>query len=201
MIHPIVVILMLFTLVFLFRTIDIPLATYYKSFYFFKSQGLHFFTHLGLGMIYMIGFLISYLFFQYVKPNPKWAGRFLFLWLCAVIPSLICLILKVSLGRARPDLFFGEGLYGFYGLSTHSIFWSFPSGHTTTIMGVCFGLWALFPKYWWAFLTLGLTVALSRVLLIQHFLSDVVAASYLACVEIGVFVCLCKKYNFFKFLP
>ena len=143
-------------------------------------------TDLGLGAVYLIPLFLLALFFRYVSPQRLWERRAWFLWGSVLVPSLICLVLKILLGRARPELLFSEHLYGFYGFHRHASFWSFPSGHTTAVMGFVFGVSALFPRYAYAVLIYGLLVALSRVLLTQHFVSDVMIASGLALVEVGL---------------
>ena len=136
------------------------------------------------------------LFFRYIKHNKNAELRTWFLILCVFLTSMICLVLKMVLGRARPELLFSDHLYGFYGFATHRYFWSLPSGHTSTIMGLVFGLIILFPRFIIAFLIVGMIVVASRVLLTQHFLSDVLTAMYLALLEIGLLVrfLLHKKY-------
>ncbi|AHE67659.1 phosphatase PAP2 family protein [Legionella oakridgensis] len=158
-------------------------------------------TNIGLGGIYFISLFILALVFRYVYRQPHWEAQAWFLWLCVVIPSVICLLIKAALGRARPELLFYDGLYGFYGLKTHASFWSFPSGHSTTIMALVYGLSILFPRYGYAFIASGLTVAISRILLTNHYLSDVLAASYLALVEVGLLLCWLRHRNVLIHLP
>ncbi len=170
-----------------FLYFDQPIAYYFHS----LSLGtnypfLNWVTKLGIGGVYFSSLLLLALFFRYVKHNQQWEERAWFLWLCALIPSLICLVLKILFGRARPDLLFNDQLYGFYGLQKHAQFWSFPSGHTTIIMGLVFGLCALFPRHFVAFILTGLIIASTRILLTQHYLTDVLIASYLALVEVGL---------------
>lgn len=145
-------------------------------------------TNAGISSVYFISLFTMALFFKFMLPNRKWEARFWFLWLCVVLPNCICLVLKVLLSRARPELLFADGFYGFYGLQVHSEFWSFPSGHTTTIMGLVFGLSILFPRYAYLSLLAGLTIASSRILLTHHYLSDVLTAIYLTMIEIYLFV-------------
>jgi len=83
--------------------------------------------------------------------------------------------------------------FGFYGFKTSYDYWSFPSGHTTTIMSLAFGLSVLFPRYWVILVSSAVVVALSRVLLIQHYLSDVIVATYLALIEVTILVCFLRK--------
>lgn len=186
---------------------DQPIAYYFYSLDLkTKLPILTWITNAGVVGVYFVSLLLLALFFRYIQSNAQWEARAWFLWLCVALPNLICVILKVTFGRARPTLLFSDELYGFYGLQTQAQFWSFPSGHTTTIMGLVFGLSIIFPRYCYAFLVSGFLVALSRVLLTNHFLSDVLTASYLTLLEVGLLLLLlrCKgwlqpAYNARKF--
>ncbi len=155
-------------------------------------------TQLGEGLIYIVSFGLLALFFRYIRPNKQWEARAWFLWLCVLIPYFICGVLKVTLGRARPELLFNEQLYGFYGFHTHSPFWSMPSGHTTTITCLVLGLCILFSRYSIAFILAGVVVILTRILLTHHYLSDVLVSSYLAFLEVGLLVYLLKRKAWLK---
>ncbi|MBA2655581.1 MAG: phosphatase PAP2 family protein [Tatlockia sp.] len=156
---------------------------------------LSYLTRVGLGAIYFPAFLIFALFFRYVRKNRLWEVRFWFLMLCLIVPSIVSLILKISLGRARPNLFLqgSEQFYGFYGWQTQANFWSFPSGHTTTIIGVVLGLGILFPRYFVALMLLGASVAISRVLLTHHYLSDVLFSMYLTTMVVFCLLTILKR--------
>jgi membrane-associated phospholipid phosphatase len=167
--------------------IDRPLAYYFHGFDFRTTQPLlMWFTHLGISALYIGGLFLLALFFRYIRRDKLNEKRAWFLWLCVLIPSLVCIVLKVLLGRARPELLFTEQLYGFFGLQREELFWSFPSGHTTTIMGFVFGLSVLFPRYCYAFIAVGLMVVLSRIMLTYHYLSDVMAAAYLSLLQVTI---------------
>lgn len=146
------------------------------------------FTRLGNNYLYIPLFLIAALYFRWVKIKPLVEQRFWFLWLCVMLPTVTCFVLKVLCGRARPDMWLDARYYGFYGLQTKGTFWSFPSGHTTTVMGVILGLSIIFPRWFKTLITLGILVALSRILLTRHYLTDVLAAAWLAVIEIGLLV-------------
>ena len=167
--------------------IDTPIAYYFHS---LDSQSsLHLFNKimtLGEGKLYIVVFFILALFFRYIYHNKAWEVRTWFLWLCVFIPNIICLSLKVGLGRARPDLLFKDQLYGFYGFKTQVDYWSFPSGHTTTVMGLVFGMSVLFPRYTYGYMLFGLLIVMSRVMFTNHYLSDVMVASYLVLIEVGL---------------
>jgi membrane-associated phospholipid phosphatase len=91
------------------------------------------------------------------------------------IANLFTEILKKLLGRARPELFFSEGQYGFSFFSSSNLFSSFPSGHACTIGAICGALACLYPKHWVPFLALSFMLASTRIVLNVHFLSDVIA--------------------------
>jgi membrane-associated phospholipid phosphatase len=135
---------------------------------------------LGSNTNYITLFALLIVYFRYVKPWVVAEARTWFLAACVVLSTSVCLVLKVLLGRARPELLFQDHLYGFFGLKTHAVFWSFPSGHTTTVMSMVAGLSLIFPRGLYAWLTLGILVLGSRIALTKHFLSDVLAAWGLA---------------------
>ena len=155
-------------------------------------------THLGIGGVYFTLLLLFALYFRYINKKPYWESRVWFLWLCVVVPSIICFGLKVMFGRARPGLLFDENLYGFYGMQLHAPYWSFPSGHTTTVMGLMFGFAALFPKYCYGFILFGVVIVSSRIILTHHYLSDVLLASYLALIEVGLLNCWIRRKAWFN---
>lgn len=184
--RPWVMLLVILLISILITKIDLPLSEWIYQLHLQQSMPwLIPLTNLGLGIVYMGLLAVIALCFQFIFHQPRYARRTWFLWWSATIPSLVCVVLKISLGRARPDLWFSSHLYGFYGFHSSALYWSFPSGHTSTIMGLMFGLSVLFPRYCLLFIVAGLCIAFSRLLLTQHYLSDVLFATYLACVLIG----------------
>jgi membrane-associated phospholipid phosphatase len=181
-----------------FLFFDKPLAFYFYRLDPGANWPIEWITKMGWGGMYLSSLLILTLFFRYVYKKPLWEARFWFLCLCVAVPGLICFLLKVVLGRARPELLLIEEIYGFYGFKTHPPFWSFPSGHTTTIMGLVFGLSILFPRHSYVLMLIGLMVAISRLLLISHYLSDIMIASYLALIEVGIIYWWLKKRNSYE---
>ncbi len=170
-----------------YYTVDQPLAAWLAHQQFAQQWSwLWVLTALGSTKPYLVGLLLLALAARFIVPNKRWEQRFWFLWLCVLLPELICVGLKIGFGRARPELWFSQQLYGFYGLQLNPLFWSFPSGHTTTIMGFALGLSCVFPRYTVGFLVLAGLVVASRVMLLQHYLSDVLMATWLCCIEISV---------------
>jgi membrane-associated phospholipid phosphatase len=165
--------------------VDQPLAEWLYSLHLGQEwPWLWSLTGLGETKIYLLGLLALALVARFVFKHKRWEQRFWFLWLCVAIPELVCVVIKIIAGRARPELWFTQQLYGFYGPHLERLFWSFPSGHTTTIMGFALGLCALFPRYIGLYLLLACAVVTSRVLLLEHYLSDVLMATWLCYVEI-----------------
>ncbi|MBA2709788.1 MAG: phosphatase PAP2 family protein [Tatlockia sp.] len=193
---PLVIVLYMALVICSMFYFDIPVATYFynadlRSNFIF----LNYLTKIGLGGIYFPLFFGLALFFRFIRKDPVWEARFWFLFLCLAIPAIISLFLKINLGRARPALLLQDNahLYGFFGFKTRPLFWSFPSGHVTTIMSVVLGLGILLPRYFYALILLGLAVGLSRVLLTHHYLSDVLFTSYLLVIEIGLLLAVLKR--------
>ncbi len=147
----------------------------------------------GVGFAYIAVFFLLALFFRYIHRSKEYEARSWFLWLCVLIPNLICLVFKLLLGRARPELLFDSQLYGIYGMHFTRPFWSFPSGHTTTITGLVFGLCVVFPRHCYAFLFAGLLVISTRVILTQHYLSDVLTTAYLTLLEVGLVLIILRR--------
>lgn len=110
------------------------------------------------------------------RPREAVAGR---LGLFAVITGgLSVQVLKHLFCRPRP-LVEGAGRFfaDFPCLGKGSGLISFPSGHSVTVFALAYVLSRAYPKGSFAFYALATIVALSRVYLARHFLSDVVAGA------------------------
>jgi undecaprenyl-diphosphatase len=88
-------------------------------------------------------------------------------------------VLKIAFGRARPRLWLAGDDSGFQALRYGAKFASFPSGHTTTSVAGAAVLCALFPRGKGFFITVAILIALSRIILDAHYVSDVVAGAAL----------------------
>ncbi len=107
------------------------------------------------------------------RRNPRWATAALFFVAAIVGAGLVNTPLKFILGRSRPELFFADGIFGFYGFELDAEYWSMPSGHTATTMAAMMTITLLFPRFGGFLLIQAGLVALSRVALMEHFISDV----------------------------
>lgn len=192
---------LIFAIFFLFYFFaDKPVAQYCHDLN--MTFDLRYFTDLTyLGSMILVLFLIGILliYYQYFHYSKLRVKQLLFLFSGVLFANLITGFLKVFFGRARPFLYFQENLYGFYGWNLDAHFWSFPSGHTMTIMSLIWGLCFLMPRHAFYFILLGLMVAITRLFLSMHYLSDVFFSIYLSFLMMSLMHqwCFVKSVNLF----
>jgi membrane-associated phospholipid phosphatase len=147
------------------------------------------FTDLGLYPFYIL--FLALFAWSYRRPAPDLrliAQAYLIAQLLG--SGLIVRILKMSLGRARPDATplpdFGSEWAGFSWDAAHH---SFPSGHTADIVTSALFAALLFRNPWAAAFCVAWAVALgmSRLALAKHYPSDAVAGAVIA-VTVSVLV-------------
>jgi membrane-associated phospholipid phosphatase len=109
-------------------------------------------------------------------------------------------IAKVLIGRARPTIYLKTGIYGFHGFEWDHHYHSFPSGHTLMIFTWATSLSLAFPKWRIPLFILATLLALSRVLLAKHYLSDVLGTAAIGMI-IATFVHLIVRKTHWNFLP
>jgi len=101
-----------------------------------------------------------------------------FLFAAIAVPSLFATIIKRLIGRARP--FVGAQADPFlYGqLVWRPDYASMPSGHVTTAFAAAVAVGLLWPRLRPLMLIYALIIAVSRVVLDAHYLSDVIAGAF-----------------------
>ena len=104
-------------------------------------------------------------------------------------------ILKNGFARYRPKKLFTEGLYGFHLTTPFMHDFSFPSGHGCVIGAIVGALACSFPKYTWHLLTLGIFLSLSRVVALDHYLSDVFSGVILGALTSQFLFIFMKKHK------
>jgi len=175
----------------LIRFVDRPLSEYLRTVDIRYPDVTDFFrayTDLGLSKWYLwptgIVAPICFAFSRWRQwPRKKreklraegWALAFFFA--CVAISGLITDILKPMIGRARPVLLDRVGVYGFHPFAYHANYNSFPSGHATTAFALAFALIALWPRGRPLLIAFAIAIALSRVMVNAHYLSDVCAGA------------------------
>jgi membrane-associated phospholipid phosphatase len=103
-----------------------------------------------------------------------------FLFLSVGLSALATDVLKWAIGRARPWIWFSDHDYGFSPFNLASAHQSFPSGHSTTALSAAIALGWIFPRARYGLLLCGSLVALSRMIVYAHYLSDIVAGGVVA---------------------
>lgn len=86
-------------------------------------------------------------------------------------------LLKLIFRRARPELWLSGQSASFFSDHFGSAYQSFPSGHTATSVAAAIILGRLAPRWRTEFACFAVLIALSRVVLDAHYLSDVVAGA------------------------
>ena len=127
--------------------------------------------------------------------RPRTAAAIFFVAAASLLTGLAGTILRVFIGRTRPEGHGPAGVPpGFYGI-WHDGHWiigkaafsSFPSGHAAVAVGVAAAAWLVHRGWGTIAAIYALAVMWSRVALQWHHLSDVLASAVLA-VSLAVFL-------------
>ncbi|WP_297367352.1 phosphatase PAP2 family protein [Acidocella sp.] len=103
------------------------------------------------------------------------AGPWLAMSLATITATAAKDELKFLLGRAWPQWWLKDGVYGFHPLATSYLYGAYPSGHTAYMSAPLAVLWVVAPRARpWAVLVLALVMA-GLVGADYHFIGDVLA--------------------------
>jgi membrane-associated phospholipid phosphatase len=100
-----------------------------------------------------------------------------FLFTAIALPGLFVTIVKRMIGRARPGVGGTLDPTLFVPFEGHAAYAGSPSGHATTAFAVLVAFGTLWPRARTALLIYALLVAVSRVVVIAHYPSDVFAGA------------------------
>jgi membrane-associated phospholipid phosphatase len=132
----------------------------------------------GLGILLLVIAAIAPLLRGLARTTLTAFGlRVQFLFLAVAVPDLVGELIKGVVGRGRP--FVGGSANAFYysPLSWTEKFASFPSGHATTGFALAFAVAAVWPRTRLVMVAYVLFIAASRVVLLAHHPSDVMAGA------------------------
>ena len=149
----------------------------------------HFITKFGEGYFELLLTIVLLSFFLSNKQKYNFLKKYILAIIFTLLSTQITVnVMKVLFARARPSITVNpDKFYGIMTMIKDSSFWkgsyvSFPSGHTITIWGT---IWILFfiiknkaikiPLF-----ILGILVGVSRIYLVHHWSSDVVASVILS---------------------
>jgi undecaprenyl-diphosphatase len=101
-----------------------------------------------------------------------------FLFAAIAVPSLFATIIKRLIGRARPHVGTEADPFLYGQLVWRADYASMPSGHATTAFAAAIAVGLLWPRLRPLMLIYALIIAVSRVVLDAHYLSDVIAGAF-----------------------
>ena len=105
------------------------------------------------------------------------ATRVQFLFLAVLVPVLVGDLLKGIIGRGRPFVGGEANAFNFSHWSWSEAYSSLPSGHATTAFALAFAVSALWPRTTAWMFGYAIAIAVSRLVLLAHHPSDVVAGA------------------------
>jgi len=126
--------------------------------------------------------LLTYRFYELRKNGQYPYDDRLSIHLIGILLALIfALILKISIGRTRPEVLFTENMPGFFGFQTDRLFHSMPSGHATVVSAGLMVVW--YHQYSWLtrvlFFAVAAIILAGRVVLGEHYPSDLITGIWL----------------------
>ncbi len=110
------------------------------------------------------------------------AARFSFLFLAVGLPGLFVSIVKRLIGRARPFVGGHEDPFHYAPFIWRPEFASMPSGHATTAVTAAIAIGAIWPRTRLLMWVYAAAIMISRVAVLAHHPSDVIAGALVALV-------------------
>jgi lipid A 4'-phosphatase len=172
------------------RAADRPLALFFHARDHDLRSLFDFTGRLGLTYGYLTIFGLAFVALHWSGVSPRLqrfalplralSGIPAFLFLSIAGSGVIVDVLKVVFGRARPKLLFQSDVYGFAWLMWRPDYWSFPSGHSATIVALMAALWFLWPQHLLFYILVAAIVCMSRVVVGAHYPADCLAGALIA---------------------
>jgi undecaprenyl-diphosphatase len=112
------------------------------------------------------------------------AVRFGFLFLAIGLPGLFVTIVKRLIGRARPYVGGHIDPFAYMPFVWRPEYASMPSGHATTAVAAAVAIGAIWPRTRLVMWLYAVTIMVSRVAVLAHHVSDVIAGALVAAVGV-----------------
>jgi membrane-associated phospholipid phosphatase len=123
---------------------------------------------------YFVALPILYLLLFYLFGEKK--ARILLYFIVGLSCAMLTTdLLKVLFGRTRPEEWFTQHYYGFAWFGMNELYWSFPSGHATTIGSLMGTITYFRPQRIYLWITIAILLSFVRVIGLNHFFSDILA--------------------------
>jgi membrane-associated phospholipid phosphatase len=117
--------------------------------------------------------------------------RLQYLFLAVLVPVLTAECIKWAVGRGRPFVGSKDNSFNFAPFNGTEAYFSFPSAHAVTSAALAFAVSAIWPRAQPFMIFYALVIAMTRLVLVAHHPSDVVAG-----VVIGVMGAMIVRYWF-----
>lgn len=142
-------------------------------------------TDVGLSEYYFVLALGSWAFAKWIAPRisslkkyaqgldyyRRWGLNF---FAALLVSGIVTHIIKFTVGRQRPHKSPDFDPYIFTPLTTHWHWHSFSSGHSQVIFTAATMMSVAFPKFRWFWIPFAMLVCVTRVVVHDHFLSDII---------------------------
>ncbi len=109
-----------------------------------------------------------------MEKAQSWALRG---FLAFVVSGVLVQLLKHVIGRKRPYADGALSGHQFEPFTTNYEFHSLPSGHSQVLFTAATILSAIWPRVWWVWLSVAATFSATRVITLNHWVSDVIAGA------------------------
>ena len=117
--------------------------------------------------------------------------RLQFIFWAVAMSNLVTEVLKYCIGRGRPFVGGEANAFHFSHFAGNPAYYSFPSGHATTAFALAFAVSVIWPQVRLAMAVYAVVIAASRLVLVAHHPSDVVAGAL-----VGVIGAMFVRYWF-----
>jgi membrane-associated phospholipid phosphatase len=121
----------------------------------------------------------------------RFGARIQYLLLAVSVPVLVTEIVKWAVGRGRPFVGGKANPFNFEPFNGTEAYFSFPSAHAVTAFALAFGVAAIWPRTRVAMAVYAVIIATTRLVLLAHHPSDVVAGAV-----IGILGAMTVRYWF-----
>jgi membrane-associated phospholipid phosphatase len=117
--------------------------------------------------------------------------RLQFVLLAVAVPIAVGELLKWIVGRGRPFVGGEANAFNFAHFAGTEAYSSLPSGHVITAFALAFAVAAVWPRLRGVMIAYALVIAFTRLVLLAHHPSDVVAGA-----AVGIIGAMCVRYWF-----
>ncbi len=162
--------------------VDRPLAVWCSGLPATSDDVLEVVTYLGNSTWSLIGSGVAFIVLAWIVRRPRWRNAAGFVFVSVAASGILVLVVKTVFARLRPVAFLEKGDYGFTFWKFGYRWASFPSGHADTAFALALALALVWPRTRRVVFALAVLVALTRVVLDHHYLSDVIVGGYLGLV-------------------